>query len=269
MKAKQHKAPKNVLLSDMHKFWLSVNWLEWWEEFYLTITPEGSHKYRNIWQFVADKAKNQTQREFLWWYLGAEDSTDPRNDKYPFTKPDDWEYKRKTRGWCSDRAIEPMVKNIRSKIGALEATKAAGDSYTLKAWARLERYEQRIYEEYIEPLFTADITETVRRARHKFFLSILEDVDRLRRAFVDSYAKSNGINYQDMQGFTHILAASAMMSQTMGMSEGANRVHTTLTQLNEMILLKAKKFNQPLPQDMEDKIVEVAALPAPVKKNVQ
>ena len=270
--AKSKKVPQT---RGVKTFYLFADWSALWDSWYLTLRENGSPRYKTIRQFAKAKSRNIEQQRFLEWYLGppltdpatGELVDDPKADKYKFAKkPQDWKLKRDTHGWYSESAIKTVSREITHRTQALDKLAAAGDSITLNSLARMEQLAQRLDKEFRGRFFADNLSWDQNEKRAQLYVSLHQKLLGMIGKAQDIYAKSHGINFDDMEGFAHIIAASiSVRSQVEGGAK--TQVQGLLEQFAQMTIAKSVKHKLPLPVDYEAKIVDVKA--EPLKKKVQ
>jgi hypothetical protein len=258
-------------VTDIRKFHRSVNWAEWWEEYYTKIDKSGRPFYKSIDQFAASKAGNAKQREFIVWYLGPDNNDEAEEKKYFGLKPQDWKKKRDTGGWFTESNLRALSKTIRSQMGALEALRQSGNDVTLNFVQRIGKLAEKVDEAFRGEFFVDDLSLTDNMRRAEAYLNFHKQLLGMLGQAQDLYAKSHGINFSDMQGFASLIAASAAAAAQRHDGGHVSRENRVIQQLTQMMLVKAAERKLPLPDEMHDKIVDVMAEeddPADIKKQL-
>jgi hypothetical protein len=242
-------------LTDMKTFFNNTDWMVWWEDFYLSIGFGAESLYRTVRQFAKRKAKSQEQFEFLLWVCGP-GPQDPQNptaqekklqERWPFAKPMNWYQKRETGGWFSPEAILESGKTVKAKLHALESLKEAGDLSTLPFLFRLEALAQQLDKEFQGRLFLPRLSTAENESRARLYLSLLERIMQMKATADNMYARSLGVNLDDMDGLTRLLTISLGARAIEEQSPENKRLGTALTAINSMMLQKAAKHGTPLP----------------------
>jgi hypothetical protein len=268
-KPKVPKRPKNKTLSDMRLFHKSLNWAELWEDFYTSLSPSGRPKWR-VWTFVNHHAHNDEQKTFLQWYLGPKDPPNPELlKKYNFVDgPLDWETKRSQGGWFTEENLKIFSREIRQKHNALDALRECGNGVVLNFITRLEKYAQKLDKAFNGELFVEENTFAANLARtHDLFGLYGRLLDMLEKAQA-LYAKSHGVDYNDMAGFAQLVSGLALAAQAGGKQE-QTQVEKVLSAMNKAVLVKAHKFKIPLPEELTEVIDVTAEEPINPKKQIQ
>jgi len=254
---------------EVQRFFRRTNWADLWEDFSTKLKPNGMHWYKTIREFVvAQKIKDSETLRFLHYYLGPEDMADEaERARYPFAKPQDWKKRRDTGGWYSDEAITQLSRTISVKMNALEALAEAGNSVTLRAFVRISNLMRQLDNAFQGRFFVDDVDFATNIARSEAYLRLYHRVLNMLGTAQDLYAKSRGINFDDMEGLAHILAATAQMAKQVG--DSSNKYEKALGALVQMTMHKASEYDLPIPQDAKDKLIEVTQeedQPPPKKK---
>jgi len=261
---KKGDPPKDRTLDDMQRFYRSLDLAELWQEFYVSIGPSGRPKYRSSRQFARNLGKNEKQIEFLTWLFG-EKGADPAADKeYRFAEPLEFDRKRDTGGWYTHDSLKAHVKDITKEINALEALRAAGNGVTVYSLERWETLARQLDEDFGGRFFVDGLSmrDNIIRARAYIGLhkKILDGISEAQ----DIYAKSHGINFQDMSGFERLLAAQAMTLAASNQNASNNSaVEKLLRGLVAMTVEKGVKHGFELPADV-NKVVTMSVKKANV-----
>lgn len=238
---------------DMKAYHASIDWIEWWEDFYLTINDHGFPFYRTLGQFITSRNVNLLQRKFLKWYLGPVDAEQPEefaNFKY---QPIDWQGKKENGGWYDDKSLALAKKQFNQVDGALQKLQSYGNGVFSKMPIRIEKLMNKIDEAYQGGSFVPGITYAENLERIKNYMALMEKALNMSQVSLDIVAKSLGINYQNMEGFAQLMAASATTQNT----QATNRVGAAIEQLTSLALVKAATHGHPIPEAIEGKLIEV------------
>lgn len=259
-------APKNRALEDMQRFYRSLDLAALWEDFYVSIDAGGRPKYKSVRQFAKAHSTNEKQFDFLIWLFGPKDSDSALKAVYPYADPLEFEKRRESGGWFTEENLQEHSKLIRQEINALDALRSAGNGITIHSLARMENLARRLDEDFNGRFFVDGLSmkENVQRAR--LYVMLQEKLLHMIGYAQDIYAKSHGINFQDMSGFERLLAAQAMaMAASTEVRE--SRVTKVMGRIVEMALEKGTKHNIPLPAEVE-KVVVMGAQKKDNKSNV-
>lgn len=248
------------LLTDMDAFHRSINWTEWWEEFFSKVASDGQYFYPSVAKFAIVKAPGAAgvnQREFINWYLGPVNDNDPLAQHFMFVKgkPLGWIEKRRSGGWWTPESMKALNRDIKCQINALDAMRAAGNGIVLSAFASigllLTKLDESFHGEFFIP--GLELEDNIKRAEK--YIGLRQRLLNMLGQAQDIYAKSHGINYSDMSGFAQLIAASALARTASG--DGAkDRYQQVLDQLHSVALEKSALYGLPLPADMQSKVIE-------------
>lgn len=247
--------PKNRTLDDMQRFYRTLDLAELWQDFFVSIDSSGRPKYKSARHFARHLAENDKQREFLTWLFGPAKDSDPQMDLlYPFAKPLDFDYKRETGGWYTEENLRTHSKAIREELNALEALRAAGNGITLNSLSRMENMARQLDKDFGGRFMVDGLSMKENMVRARFYVMLQERLLKMIGYAQDIYAKSHGINFQDMSGFERLLAANAITTAAVNTASNS-RVSKVLNTIVEMALEKAVTHGLPLPKDVTDKVV--------------
>lgn len=258
IEGKRPSGLRDLTYTNMKRYFASIDWIEWWEEFYLAVGNDGLSKYRSVYQFAVSKKKNQKQLEFLRYYLGPKEADDPRAEEYPFCTPQDWASKRETGGWWSPELVKAASKEIRKIDHALSALREVGGSYMLHPIIRTEKLDEQIDSEFKGRLFVPGLSMKANEDRARLYLSLKHQVQSLRNQQFDVYCKSHGINFADMAGIQSLIGALAAREHK-EMSEATREGAKALTEIVSMMVTKHQKYGMELPESMVKKVIDVKA----------
>lgn len=244
----------------MRFYFRHTDWANMWEEWYLGVDSSGTPKYPTLNSFINAKAESKEQAEFLWYYLGPKDKeSEAIAHKYTFApEPVDWVAKRKSGGWFTDKNIRAISVDVTRRMNALEKLQEAGDKVTLISLVRAGQLAQKIDEDFKGVLFLPGLSFGANEARARLYIELHEKVLNLQAKAQDLFAKSHGINFDDMAGLEHLYVATAMAAQQRAIEGGVieTKDQKVLKAFAEMTLLKHQRYQLPLPADAEEKIVE-------------
>jgi hypothetical protein len=253
--------PKNRMLTDMNLFYRRTDWGSLWEDWYLSVGTEGQFKYRFIRTFVKVIGESMEQRRFLNWYLGPKIDSDPDTLRYPYVAdgPVDWAEKRKSGGWFTHKNLTVLGKEITRRMNALDALREAGNQCTLSSLVRAEQLAQRLDEEFRGSFFLPGLSLHSNQERAELYVSLHTKLLDLKAKAQDLYAKSHGVNFEDMSGLVRLMEATAMASAQAQLIEGKQptKMEAALNKFVQMTMAKASRYDLPLPTDIEASVTEV------------
>lgn len=255
------------ILRDMRVFYRTTNWAEWWDTWYAATNKDGGPKYKNLRDLVKVIASNDAQRVFTAWFLGPQqDDGEASPYKWCSPGPQDWSKRRREGGWFTDASIKGLGREICRRMTALEALREAGNGVTLNSLVRAEQLAQELDRSFNGRMFLTDLTfdQNMRRARE--YVALHKEILSMKAQAQDLYAKSHGVNFEDMSGLTVLLQAA---SQSGGnIDAGNNRNQAALSAVVEMALAKSKMYDLELPAGAVE-VMSDAAVKSDRKKGVQ
>ena len=258
---------KDLALTNMAAYHRATDWAELWEDWYLSLNPNGRPKYATIQRFARAKAKNEKQLAFLLYYLGQDDPGHGPLAEFKFVSPQNWQKKRDEGGWAGEENIKELHRAVSTRLNGLDALRQVGNNVTLHSVARAEQLAAIIDREFSYGRLPEELDYKERVARLKDYLGLHAKLAEYQEQIVLLYAKCHGINFDDMNGLAALITASAITS---GETKSASRVEQALSQLTQMTLIKGAKFKTPLPPG-SDKIIEAeVSVPQPsFKEKIQ
>lgn len=244
--SKKKKLPEKggITLSAFHRL---VDWASWWETWYTAIKPDGSYQYRRIRDLAREIGQTKDQVVFTEWYLGPPRGEGP-DPRYTWCReePLNWLEKRKTGGWYTPAALKTFGMEIRRRMSALEALREAGNQCTLNSLVRAEQMALELDRSFKGTMFLDSLTFEENIARAESYVALHEKVLKLKATAQDLYAKSHGVNFDDMSGLVQLMQAAAMNGATKG-DDANSREKAALSALVEMAYAKSHRYALDLP----------------------
>jgi hypothetical protein len=244
------------LLTDMHRYFRSVNWAEMWEDWYLSLDEGGNYKYKSIYAFAKAKGESQEQRSFLLWYLGPPPESSIEQEqgkKYTFVDgPQDWMAKRVEGGWFTKDNARSLRKELTRRFNVLEKMSAVGDSIGVSFMERAQILAARLDTEFRGSLLRNP-------AGAKVYLDLQERVMDYYTRAQKLYFESLGVNLDDMSGLMTLMTAAAQSGAMLGAAVEKDRPtkeQAALRAFLDMTVQKAARWQLPMPEDAEAKIVD-------------
>lgn len=241
---------------NMFNFFSSIDWVAYWEEWLTKVRPDGKPYYRSPLQFAVAKGKNQPEKDFIVWFLGAKGDED-HNHRYPFTTPQDWLKKRETGGWYTDDQLKQVSREFAAKENALEALREAGNKYILRFFPRLERLAQKLDEAFLGELVLPNNSWAENLARIRQYFGFYQDLLGMSERAQEMYAKAHGVSLENMESFAQLLTISATLHQQTG-DQSQRRLNHAMQEIAAMALMKSHKYGTPIPDDVKDKLIEAS-----------
>jgi hypothetical protein len=258
---------RNRTLTDMKAYQRSLDMAELWEEFYLKLSPSGKPLYANIGQFVRKKTKTHSQFQFLMWYLGPRDVNNELNAKFQHIgEPLDWMEKRRTGGWYDKNAVKALIQPIRQTMEGLQALRAVGDGFVLPFIVRIKKLTEKLDMQFQEGEYLDSLTAQQNEARSNTYIGFVKQLMGMMDDAVTMYGKSLGINFDKIESYAQLIANVGIVASSHGTDE---RYQQVLQDIVSMTMMKSTMYNQPLPEGMGEKVVEITARPVDDKSKVQ
>lgn len=243
------------ILSDMHRYYRSVNWADLWEDWYLSLDEGGDYKYKTIYQFAKHHGESQAQRSFLLWYLGPPVDKEEQNEfgRYTFIDgPVDWMKKRQDGGWFTGENVKKLSKELKRRFNVLDKMSAIGDTIGVEFLERAQAIASQLDNEFKGSLLKYP-------GRTKLYLQLQDDVLAYYAKAQKLYCESLGVNLEDMSGLVHLMTAAAQQATTRANTNGIqapSREQAALRSFVEMTMTKAARYQLPMPADAEATIID-------------
>ena len=252
-------------LWNMKCYFKSLDWRELWEKWYLTLAPNGLYQYVTVRQFVLglEVATNDVQREFLIWYLGPIGKEAPKDQDYSFIDtPQDWIQKRETGGWISDKTKSAYGRFVTQKLNVLQRMEEVGQQALLHDVFRAEQAAAQIDKDFAAGLSLRNFSAAENTARTEKYFDLQERAQRWKAKAFHLWLNSMGINMEQLDGLTQLMAGVAMLSKvTAPESQEKSNMERIVESLTQSALLKAHRFKGELLAEMQGKLIEASATP--------
>lgn len=249
-------------LVDMRLYFRATDWSDLWQRWFLSVDGENERKYKSLREFAKAMAESKEQKHFLLWYLGPkpeDGEVDLEAPKYKFITdgPVDWVKKRNSGGWFTEGNLKAFGMEINRRMNALDALREAG-KITLHSLVRAEQLAQRLDEAFQGTFFIPGMTLAGNERRAELYLSLHSKILDMKARAQDLYAKSHGVNFEDMSGLQALMQASALAA-TLRDAEGAtlDPAQSAIKALVQMTLAKSARYSLPLPEEAEGHIIDV------------
>lgn len=256
MAARAKKKKDGALLThtdvNMRRFFMSVDWLEWWEEFYLALKPNGTRKWLGVRSFAKAHSENEEQQRFIEYYIGPNPPVVDFDKKWQFVEPQDWYSKRETGGWCSPDTLKTISQSVAQNVYALAALRDVGQKVTTKLLVRYAGLADQLDREMGGAFFAPDLSFEDNQKRAKLYLMLHREILALQDRAQDMFAKNQGINFAT-DGITQLMLGARAMDESADPQK--QRVRKVLDNIIDMTLMKSASHDNPLPEDVNQKIV--------------
>lgn len=249
---------KTSIERDMRVFHRTQNWAAWWEEFYTQLDTHGGFLYKSVAQFARKKAEsNKEAIRFMRWYLGPASADPDGVSPYPWCVggSQDWYEKRRTGGWFSDQSLRKFGVEVRRRMHALEALREAGNGITLHSLVRAEQLAQELDRSFNGRMFLDELSFEDNELRANSYISLHERILNMKARAQDLYARSHGLNFEDLSGFTALMSAAALNGSG---AEAGSKENTVFASIVKMALEKNAKYNLDLPPGAVEVITDVS-----------
>lgn len=268
------------LSSDVGKFKNRENWLEHWNEFNTALDPNGNYKHKKLRTFAKQITANPVFEDFICWFIGEriadEDETEEQKGwRERFGQPQDWHSKRENGGWFTNDNLNKITRTIAARFNALDAMREVGNTLVGQSLARSEKLMTQLDKEMNGRFFIDNLTTKQNEERTQFYIRTHEQLAALQLQALKRYALCHGINFDDVEALTTLLAGAMRVEAGGGSILGVSNQSTVTDQisakLSKVAMSKIAAYGLPMPENMANDIVDITAEPTPAnkKKNVQ
>lgn len=244
-------------------FYKSINWAAWWDEFLFSIKENGSPRYPTAWSFAKKKGRTEFEQQVIYRAIGPE--SQPAGTAFDLDVPHQGNWvERRAKGFWVDQEgskAEILRNAIKEKADNLEILRQF--TYVPQRFlTQYQRMAEQIVEHFGGQVVSSKLSEkdNFRRAKTLFFL--LSRCQEGASSAIDDLAKCLGLHpgapdkWADLAILSSETAAkAALKGQEQGMVQGgalATGQIATVTKLVSMIFNKAKTFDLPLPEQVDD-----------------
>lgn len=251
MKKSKHKTRKPA--KSLQDYYESIDFYGWWEDFSLTYSENGQHKYITVHSFIKKKTSDTNKRAFLWWILGPKDG-EPRKAEYKTFPQFDWEYKRGVEFWCSNKNIEDIRTAASNRASGIDEVKAIG-SFNLDSMTRIKMLSDQLDREFGGRLQLPNLSAKENDIRLNNFLSLRSKLQAMLHSEQMMFAKTRSVDMAQLDALLQVIGPSLIGQVTTDAKLDADTQAkvNAFGSLNQMILQKASDWSLKLPdKDMED-----------------
>ena len=244
---------------DIRVWFRTLDWSVLWDKFNNSIDAEGKYEYPSIQSFAKSITTNKYYRAFLHWYLGpVPEDGEPGESKWSdWCKggPQGWRRKRATGGWYLAANMRAMTHDIRRRVNALEALREAGNGVTLQSLIRAGQLAEELDAGFKGRMFLDSISFEGNVQRAQQYIALHAQILQLQEKAQELYAKSHGVNFDDMAGLAQLMQAAALNGALKG-DDANSREKTALTAFVNMALQKSQKYAMDLPPGAVEVVAE-------------
>lgn len=198
------------------KFYMSIDWPGYWDEFNSSIDGNGKLVYKTAYHFCRKKAKNNAERELLYEMIGPK-PTPGKGKTLRVPWLGDWQ-RRRTLGFWSledeDKVVK-IEKALKERDNSLQALEAVSP-LTLESVYRWTRLAQQIDEMFGGRPLLPDESPTSKKNVERFhlYLDMQTKVFERHQAAINAWQKIHGV---PEMGVEHWLKMMSMMAARGGM----------------------------------------------------
>ena len=253
------KARKNRHIAtdaEIQKFYRSIPWDRWWDDFLTARDKNGELTYSTAWSFCKANGNDRWEQQIIFWCIGPKPT---RKDGKPLQDGDmpvkwlgDWYALRQQTFGYSDAKIETLKTVLEERATALDA--ARGVATVALDWvAKAAQWSTQIevyFNHAMLPAPGVPIAAAERRART--FLSLQKQVMKIQMDALHEYLRCNGVDADDVSLLAQMAAVGAQAALK-GVKSGAEAAReglesTTLGLIMKTFQQKAEIYSLGMPE---------------------
>ena len=241
----------------------SLDFNAMWESFANSFNENGTPRYRTVWSFITKQTKDAKERDILYWMLGPRVEIEKgQKPKYSLEQYD-WEDKRQKGFWFSSKNIENLKTDIHNKASAYESVRQAG-RVNVDTIAMLNNLLRQLETEFGGRILLPNLTTKENMLRANLYMNLLERITKLSTDAQLMYAKSQGLDLENLDAFFQLFGAqmgktaATLMGQKAELADKTNPLQAQFSKVVEMVTTKATEFSLPLPDNLAQAIKETS-----------
>lgn len=244
------------------KWFRTVNWKDWWEEFMTARRPDGRMVYPTAYSFARKKSKGDPEI-LIWTYRAIGSKLDPlqldsklkherlrKGEDVPYLG--DWQELRARAFFSDNDSFRRMREEVRIRLNGLEAGRGAAEA-VLGVIQKFVKYDLDIDDAYLGTPVLCGLSDAKNEERAKRFYKLKERNIKSLMELIDKYLECHGITKHGMNDFSNLITAvstGAANAALAGSATGAAQASRSeaLFRLTEAIVDKSELFGRPLPE---------------------
>lgn len=211
-KHKQAMAKKReTTIRALQQFVSSVNWNEWWEEFFTAKNPNGTFVYVTSWDFAKKKGRNPAEQKAIYWCIGPKPTRTDETGKevgMPVKWLGNWDEQRATTLYYADKKIQALKKVLTERADGLEAARGVA-TVALDWMAKVDRWSQQISQAFQDALVVPGDKVDKNFSRARQFLQLQEQCQEMQTKAVGLFLRCQGLNVDDVSALAQMAAVGA------------------------------------------------------------
>ena len=233
------------------------DWHTLWEDFSNSLDKTGKYLYPGIRSFARAKTKIKAHQRFLHWYLGPANEHTAQSEwsSWCALGPQDWVARRRSGGWYCSENLRAFGAEIRRRMNALEALREAGNGVTLNSLVRTGQLAQELDNSFKGRMFIDSLSFEENVIRTQTYIKLHEQILGLQATAQELYAKSHGVNFDDMAGLAQLMQAAALNGAIKG-DDATEREKAALTAFAKMAVQKSQRYALEVPEGVIDAVAE-------------
>lgn len=263
-KEQNYVQTKGRHLEPAYKFYQSIRWDEWWDEFATAIGSTGRLKYQTAWSFAKEKGKKvQKHKEWIYAMIGPKQEN---SNGIPWLG--DWQKRRANCFWALDdpEKIKGIKQAFKERRDALDAALAIAplSVQQIQRWLRLA---EKIDDAFGGEPFLKELSANhpKNEARFKAYMMMHKAASAQLERASKMWLMAHGLNPSNTDQWAQMAilasgaaAGAAGMAAFAGARSGAAQPGITEGPSHSDILLaqsikdKARLYGLPLPDGLVD-----------------
>lgn len=269
MKAKKKQSGQPSL----QKFYDSIDFSEWWEEWAHARNKNGTLKFPTIYAFIKTKTKVEKNRKLLWWVLGPtvdlQENQLLGNKEFGAFKQFDWMRCREDGFWHSSKNVEMIAAEANTRFSAIDQMRSVG-KVTIENIKRMQVLIEQLDREYTGQLMLPNFTAQENHIRVTNYLSLRQAMTEQLHSSITMYGKTCGLDVQRLDALIPIIGASLMgISSSQESDPETQQKVKSYDNVLKMMLTKAAIHKMPLPQDIEESLKSTMNKPMLIDRKIK
>lgn len=265
-----------------YKYYKTIPWDEWWNEFSTGIDSQGHLKYKTVWSYIKAKVKDSKKRQYLYEMIGPMPDP-PTNLRVPWLG--DWQKRRASGFWALDdpRKMRQIQAAIKQKQDSLDAAKAVAP-LTVQQMQRFTRLLEKVDEAFGGEPFLSSLPpdHPKNQARFQAYVGCMKAATGMQNRAIELWFKAHGLDpSQPEQWLQMALVAGGQIGAAAALTGAKNSAQiaqafqqqSSVQSLSDLLPEGLTKFDLKLAQYMREKaemydlkLPDISEIAQPVSK---
>ena len=180
-KTKRKRSRRSARTENAQRFFKSISWGEWWNEFATTTQENGKLRYPTAWSLARAKGKTDCERKLIFEAIGPQPKPAP-GSKLRVPWLGNWEQRRAQREWIqSDPATHRIFRRVlKERAESMDRIRRAAVLATVQQIGRWQRAAEQIDLSFAgRPYLPNEPPHSARnRARSRAYFRMLKQAQR-------------------------------------------------------------------------------------------